>query len=263
MNVESLVEISTVRVRKPRTIQILGGILAGMFLALAACAASIIGLRVADSGLARLLSGIVFSTGLICIVLTGSQLFTGNTTGINAVLDKKAKTREFILNLLIIFISNFIGSLIVAALVYFSNTLNMFNGDLARYAINVANTKVSLSFSVALTSGILCNILVALAVWLSQNAEGTANKVMAIIFPITAFIICGFEHVVANMYNIPIALFAKLNSNYAPLVEVNIKNLLVGNMLPVTIGNIIGGTFIGATLYYLHKKKVEKKKWII
>ncbi len=257
MRSNEIVDVSTNKIKKDLKKQIILGILAGMFIALAAVAATILSSKTMDIGISKFLSGIVFSMGLISVVLTGAQLFTGNIIGITSVLDKKATLKEYLKNLLIIYISNMIGALIIAVLVYYSGLLSSYSNEIAHYSVSLATKKLELSFVKAFTSGILCNILVSLAVILSMSVKETTSKIIVIVFPILAFIIGGFEHCVANMYYIPIALISKLNIDLIGNIDVssiNVGNYLFNNLLPVTIGNIVGGLIISILIYYGSKE---------
>ena len=172
--------------------------------------------------------------------------------------------------LCLVYVGNFIGTIMIAILIYFSGQLDMTNGLLGAYTIKIALGKVSLSFPSAMVSGILCNILVCIAVLMAGVAKDIPGKILAIFFPIMAFVIGGYEHCVANMYYIPAGILAATNEVYrevamsaygytvAQLNMLNLQNFVTANLVPVTIGNIIGGMlFISAPLYVLHKKSLR------
>jgi len=241
-------------------------ILAGLFIATGAAASSTAAHGIADVGVARLVSGALFPVGLIMVVLMGAELFTGNCLIVISVLSRKVSVMGMVRCLAIVYVGNFVGSILAAALVAFAGQLNYSGNMLAVYAIKIAVGKCTLDFVPALLSGIMCNILVCMAVIGSVTAKDTGGKILASYFPILTFIVCGFEHCVANMYYICVALFAKLVPAYAAaaanagvdLSKLSIGSMLYANLLPVTIGNIIGGLFVGAMLWYGHTKKADK-----
>lgn len=245
---------------------ILLGILAGMFIAIGGEASSLASHSVTNVGLARTITGAVFPVGLMMIVIVGGELFTGNTMIFMAVLQKEATMLQYIKNLTVVFFSNLVGSLLIAGLTYASGQWNYSGGGLGAYTIKVALGKVNLGFGTAFASGILCNILVCVAVLMAIAAKDIAGKVWGIFFPIFAFVISGFEHCVANMYYIPAGMMAKCNPSYVAKAEelygitadsldkLNVLGM-VKNMIPVTLGNIVGGAIlVGAMLILINKK---------
>ena len=245
---------------------ILLGILAGFFIAIGGEASSLASHNIANVGLARTITGAVFPVGLMMIVLVGGELFTGNTMIVMAVMQKEATWLQYVRNLVVVFFSNLVGSLIIAYLTYFSGQWNYTDGALGAYTMKIALGKVNLSFGTAFASGILCNILVCVAVLMAISAKDIAGKILAIFFPIFAFVISGFEHCVANMYYIPAGLIAKTNPQYVEKAEElygitadKLNALTVGgmvkNMIPVTLGNIVGGAvFVGVLLVLINKR---------
>jgi formate/nitrite transporter len=210
-------------------------------------------------GVTRLLAGIVFCVGLILVVVGGAELFTGNTLIVMAWANKKVTSSQLLRNWGIVYLGNFVGALFTAVMVFFSRQYTFGNNAVGITALNIATSKVHLGFIQAIALGILCNALVCLAVWMTYSARSTLDKIAAIIFPIAAFVAAGFEHSIANMYFVPIGLFIK---NFDPaFIEsiasagVNLEGLtweafLVNNLLPVTIGNIIGGAVLVAAVYW-------------
>ena len=245
---------------------ILLGILAGFFIAIGGEASSLASHNIANVGLARTITGAVFPVGLMMIVLVGGELFTGNTMIVMAVMQKEVTWLQYARNLVVVFFSNLVGSLIIAYLTYFSGQWNYTDGALGAYTMKIALGKVNLSFGTAFASGILCNILVCVAVLMAISAKDIAGKILAIFFPIFAFVISGFEHCVANMYYIPAGLIAKTNPQYVEKAEElygitadKLNALTVGgmvkNMIPVTLGNIVGGAvFVGVLLVLINKR---------
>lgn len=249
---------------------ILLGILAGAFIALGAATSNTAVHAIGNVGLARTLAGCIFPVGLMMIVFVGGELFTGNCLIFMAVLDKRVRITQFLRNLLVVYFSNMIGAVLIGGLIALSGNLNYSGGLLGAYTIKVMMGKVSLSPVEAITSGILCNILVCVAIFMAAAAKDIAGKVWAIFFPILAFVIGGFEHCVANMFYIPAGLMAaqnpafveKATESYGLTAEaIESVNVLttMKNFIPVTIGNIIGGALcVGALCYMIYGKKNPK-----
>ena len=246
---------------------ILLGIAAGFFIGIGAEASSLAMHGISNVGLARTVAGAVFPIGLMLIVLLGGELFTGNCLISMAVYDKKAKLKGMIRNLIIVYISNFIGAALMAWMINNCGQLNFSDGGAGAFTIKVALGKVGIDPIQAIVSGILCNVLVCLAIFMAATAKDVAGKCIAIFFPIFVFVISGFEHCVANMYYIPAGIFAAHNPLYAAkateLYGITAEQLsglnfgtMFSNLIPVTIGNIIGGmVFVGLLYWYLYRKK--------
>ena len=213
--VDANIASGKVKANLPLGKMILLGMLAGIFIAIGGEASSLASHAMDNVGLARTITGAIFPVGLMMIVLVGGELFTGNTMIIMAVLDKQATWLLYIRNLVVVWLSNLVGSLIIVVILYFSGQWNYTGGALGAYTIKIAYGKVNLGFGTAFASGILCNILVCVAVLMAIAAKDIAGKIWAIFFPIFAFVISGFEHCVANMYYIPAGMMAKLNPAYA------------------------------------------------
>ncbi|MBI2712885.1 MAG: formate/nitrite transporter family protein [Rhizobiales bacterium] len=243
-------------------------VLAGAFIALGAMFATTV-LAGADGvlpfGISRLLSGVVFCLGLILIVVGGAELFTGNTLMVMAWAAGEVRLREMLRAWAIVYVGNFIGAVGTAGLVFLSGQYLSGKGSVAMVALNLALTKATLPFHHALFLGILCNVLVCLAVWLAFGARSTTDKVLAVIFPVSAFVVAGFEHSVANMYLVPLGLFIKAwgpselwaqmasaPADYGALTWPAFFECLI----PVTIGNIIGGGgLVGAVYWFIYLRK--------
>lgn len=246
---------------------ILLGIAAGFFIGIGAEASSLAMHGISNVGLARTVAGAVFPIGLMLIVLLDGELFTGNCLISMAVYDKKAKLKGMIRNLTIVYISNFIGAALMAWMINNCVQLNFSDGGAGAFTIKVALGKVGIDPMQAIVSGILCNVLVCLAIFMAATAKDVAGKCIAIFFPIFVFVISGFEHCVANMYYIPAGIFAAHNPLYAAkateLYGITAEQLsglnfgtMFSNLVPVTIGNIIGGmVFVGLLYWYLYRKK--------
>jgi len=234
-------------------------VLAGAFIALGALFAT--GVTAGSSGVlpygvTRLLAGLAFSLGLILVVVGGAELFTGNTMIALAWAGGKVRWPALLRNWTVVYIGNFVGALGTAVLVFLGKQYTFGAGSVGKGALTTAALKCDLDFVQAVALGILCNGLVCLAVWLTYSARSTTDKIMSIIFPISAFVAAGFEHSVANMYFIPMGLLIKqFDSSWAEhtganLTALNLENFLLRNLLPVTIGNIIGGAVLVALMYW-------------
>lgn len=245
--------------------------LAGMMIAMGASGSSVAAHAVGNVGLARLTAGVVFPVGLMMVILMGAELFTGDCLMIMATVDGRHSPLQLIKTLAIVFAGNFAGGGLLAAAIGACGQLDYSGGLLGAYTIKVALGKADISFGTAVISGILCNILVCAAVMMALCATDITGKLLASFFVIMLFVTSGFEHCVANMYYIIAGLLAKGNPDYVQvamteygytaekLSTLNWQNFIVGNLLPVTIGNIIGGmVFVGLPLYYLNKEKKSK-----
>lgn len=223
------------------------GVLAGAFIGLGAMFSTVV---TADSalspGIARLLGGLVFSLGLVLVVVSGAELFTGNTLIIVAAVGRRVRPTALLRNWAVVYASNFAGAVATAALVVASGRLDAGDGAIGARALAIAEAKSGLGVVEAVSSGILANALVCLAVWMTLSARSLVDKVAVIIPPITAFVACGFEHSVANMFFFPVALF----HGTEPGASASWPSFLVGNLLPVTVGNIIGGALLVGLVYW-------------
>lgn len=252
---------------------VLLGIFAGMFIAGGASASSVAMHAVENVGLARFAAGAIFPVGLMMIVFVGGELFTGDCLMIMGCLHKEFPVLRMVRVLVVVFLSNFIGAVLFAAMVNSCGQFNYTGGLLGAFTIKVAVGKLNLSFGAAFISGILCNIFVCAAVLMAAAAKDISGKVWAIFFPILAFVVSGYEHCVANMYYIPAGIFAAANPAYvqaaesaygytaATLEALTWGNFLINNLIPVTLGNIVGGmVFVGLPLYLIHGEKLRAEK---
>jgi formate/nitrite transporter len=261
-------------------------ILAGAFIAIGAIFATTVGagsMAVKDAagaaafstgmpyGITRLLMGLAFTVGLILVVVGGSELFTGNNLIVMAFADGKVTLGALLRNWAIVYTGNFVGSIITAAIVFLGKQYSFGSGAIGLTALNIGEAKTSFTFIQAVALGIMCNALVCMAVWLCFSARTTTDKILSIIPPIACFVAAGFEHSIANMYFIPVALFIKQwgDASFFELIKktaVDFPHLtwggfFIGNLLPVTIGNIIGGAGMVGLIYwfvYLRKAKAAK-----
>jgi formate/nitrite transporter len=247
-------------------------VLAGAFIALGAIFATTVAAGGAELpyGVVRLLAGLAFTLGLVLVVVAGAELFTGNNLIVMAWASRRVGTVALLGNWVVVWIGNFVGAVATALIVYVSEQYTFGGGAVGQAALEIAATKTSLGFVQAVALGILCNALVCLAVWLTYGARTTTDKILAIIPPIAAFVAAGFEHSVANMYFISIGLLVKSDDDYvagldpatAPdLSDLTWGSFFVDNLLPVTIGNVIGGALMVGAVYwlvYLRPKRAEQ-----
>lgn len=257
--------------------QLILGILAGAFIAFASSGSNMAAFNLFSKpetyGLGKTLAGSIFGTGLMLVILAGGELFTGNTLIIMSVLEKKVKIKEMLRNWCTVYIGNLIGSLLIAFMIVQSGLFNSGANGLGGETIKIASYKASLSFIPAFYLGIMANWLVCLAVWLACGAKSIIGKMFGIFFPIWLFVTSGFEHSIANMYYIPAGILAKSNINWAnvsslspeKLSSLNWNTFIFNNLLPVTIGNIIGGAiFVGFIYWFVYLKsntsvRIQKK----
>ncbi|MDH4228913.1 MAG: formate/nitrite transporter family protein [Nitrospirota bacterium] len=219
------------------------GLLAGAFIGLgAAFYLVVVTGAMLGFGPERLLGGVAFSLGLVLVVVAGAELFTGNNLIVMAWVSRRVTLGKLLRNWTLVYLANLVGAVATAYLVHASGVLEMDAGRVARTAVGVADAKVALPWTQALVRGVLCNALVCLAVWLCTAAGSVEGKVLAVVFPVSAFVALGFEHSVANMFLIPLGMFSGASS-------ITPADFL-GNLLPVTLGNIIGGSGLVALIYW-------------
>jgi len=231
-------------------------IFAGVFIALAGVGATIASVSIETASVAKLVGACVFPGGLAMVLLAGSELFTGNTMILISVVHKETAVGAMLKNWGVVFVGNFVGAVLVSLAVVYGGTLGLFSNGAAQSAVNTAAAKVSLSFGDAFIRGIMCNFLVCIAVWIATGAQTAGAKVAGLFFPIMLFVLSGYEHSVANMYYVPVGLFAKNVYEVTANNEVlNWGSFIVKNLLPVTLGNIVGGGVIVGLGYTLAYKK--------
>jgi len=238
-------------------------ILAGAFIAMGAMFSTTVTAGAEGNiyfGLSRLLGGLTFCLGLILVIVAGAELFTGNNLIVMAFVSGKVTVARLLRNWLIVYIGNFFGSIATAGIMFLCKRYMAGRGLIWLNALNIANGKCSKPFIDLLALGILCNALVCLAVWLCLSARSTTDKILSILFPITAFVAAGFEHSVANMYFIPVALFVKawappdfwalVGKTANDFSSLTWSNFFLVNLIPVTLGNIIGGSVLVGLVYW-------------
>ncbi|MDJ0924154.1 MAG: formate transporter FocA [Acidimicrobiia bacterium] len=242
-------------------------VLAGAFIALGAIFATTVttGASSLPFGVAKVLGGSAFCLGLILVIAAGAELFTGNNLIVMAWAGGKVSTKRLLYNWVVVYIGNFVGSVLTAYMMFLSRQYLFGDGQLGLNVLTTANAKTGLDFGQAIVLGIFCNALVCLAVWLSFSARSLTDKILAVLFPITAFVAAGFEHSVANMYFIPTGLFVKggavaefwatTGSTASEFANLTWTNFLLANLVPVTIGNIIGGVgLVGLVYWFIYRR---------
>ena len=243
MNISNYLKIAEGKINNKFFKTLLLAILSGMFLSFAAIGSTIASTFIENYSVSKFMAAIVFPMGLILIILLKTELFTGNSLLIIPLLERNINFKQLIKNLLIVYIGNIIGSLIIALLIAKTPLVNKI-GDAF---INIMNLKISFDFMTALVLGILCNFLVCMAVYLGTIVNTVVEKVIVIFIPIFLFIILSLEHSVANMFYLSIGYILDNTAN--------LSTILLNNLLPVTIGNVIGGMVFGAIIWYLREQK--------
>ena len=243
------------------------GVLAGVYIGFGAELSTMVTHDMAKylgMGFSKFIAGSVFSVGLMLVVIGGAELFTGNCLMFGYAICRDIKAGQLFRNWSIVYLANFAGSLFLVGIMYYSGLWEIGNFGVGAKALTIANAKVSLSFVEAFCRGICCNWLVCLAVWLAVAGQDIVSKILGIYFPIMAFVASGFEHSIANMYFIPMGLILKGNEAVVAsagllekLGQLTWNSFLLNNLLPVTLGNIVGGGIFVAGVYCLafHKRK--------
>ncbi len=261
-----LLDVSAVKAGKSAKILLFVGFIAGLVIAMSGVISNTVACAAQGTAVQRLLTGAVFATGLPIVTLMGGELFTGNCLMITGVFARRISIRAMLRNLAIVYIGNIAGSVFVAVCIIFAGQLNLYDGGLAAFTIKAAATRMSIPFSSAIFSGLLCNILVCFGVFMASTAKSVPGKVLASYIPVFVFVTSGLEHSVANVYFCVVALLAKLNPDYlakavdvgADIAKLNWVNFLAGHLLPVTIGNLIGGCFIaGFYIWYCYSREAD------
>ncbi|MFY9446125.1 MAG: formate/nitrite transporter family protein [Dethiobacteria bacterium] len=253
---------------KAPSLQLLA-ILAGAYIALGAIMYTIVTNDLSahlGDGLSRLIGGMSFSLGLILVILGGAELFTGNNLLVTGLLERKVTWKQVANNWTWVYIFNFVGSLLVVLLFFYSGIWKANNAAIGMRAVNIAYLKATLSWSEAFFRGIMCNWLVCLAVWLSMAAKDGISKILGIMIPITAFVAAGFEHSIANMYFIPMGIVLSQSPVLQPALDaavlqgLTVSNFFLNNLIPVTLGNIVGGAiFVGVAYWSAYLRPASSK----
>ena len=233
------------------------GVLAGVYIAFGGMLSIVVSTgaeRVMGFGPSRFLAGSVFSLGLIMVILGGAELFTGNNLMVIGYLSHRISLRAMLFNWVVVYAANFLGSLLIVVLVYGAGLLSLGGGRVAVVAAGIAGDKIGLGFTVAVVRGIGANWLVCAAVWLAAGGKSNLDRILGIYFPVMAFVALGLEHSVGNMFLVPIGIIAAHSPGVAGASELTWGGFLFNNLLPVTIGNIIGGAgLVGAAYWYVYR----------
>lgn len=244
-------------------------VLAGAFIALGAIfatSASAGAKEMLPYGVIKLIMGACFSLGLVLVVVGGAELFTGNNLIVMAFMSGKVSLRGLLRNWAVVFLGNFVGAILTAGMMFLSGQHAFGQGAVGLNMLSIGEAKTNLGFLQAVVLGVLCNAVVCMAVWLTYSARTVSDKILAIILPIAMFVTAGFEHSVANMYFIPAALLVKqfggsaffdlIHKAPADFPHLTWGNFFVANLLPVTIGNIIGGAvMVGIVYWFIYRRK--------
>jgi formate/nitrite transporter len=252
---EQVAEISSTKAVLPMIPMVLLGMMAGAYIAFGAELATMVTHDLpahVGLGLSKFVAGSVFSVGLMLVVLAGAELFTGNCLMLTGVLAGRCSLGGMLRNWIIVYLANFAGSLALVGIIFYSGLCKTGDCAVATSAVNLAAQKVSLTFTEAFMRGIACNWLVCLAVWLAVAGKDIVSKILGIYFPVMAFIASGFEHSIANMYIVPLGVALKGPSN----PTLTWPSFLAHNLLPVTLGNIVGGAiFVGMAYYFIYLRE--------
>ena len=250
--------VGVAKARLPLVAMFVLGICAGGFIGLGALYSTLIASDPALSFAAsRLLRGLSFTMGLILVVVAGAELFTGNNLLVMAWAERRITTLELLRNWSVVYVGNAVGAIGLAVIVWLSHHGDLSQGAVAAQYVKIAGAKVALPFGEAFFKGVLCNVLVCLAVWMAMAGRSVTDKVVAILFPVSAFVAAGFEHSVANMYLIPLGI---LFSHGAPSGGPVPDWLSFGaSLVPVTLGNIAGGSIMVAAIYHLIYRRALKR----
>lgn len=247
---ERIETVGVAKARMPLLRMSVLGVLAGGFIGLGALGNVLV---LSDPSLpfatARLLGGLVFSIGLVLVIVAGAELFTGNNLLAMAWADGKVTTREVLRNWTVVCTANFVGAAGLALLVWLSGHAALNDGRVGETYLRIASAKCELDAATAFFRGVLCNILVCLAVWMAMAGRSVVDKVVVIVFPVTLFVAAGFEHSIANMYLIPLGLL--LADGVAVAGNPPTVAGLFANLLPVIAGNLVGGSVLVGLVYFL------------
>lgn len=264
MIAESVCESGITKTKRSTRKMFMLAVLAGVYIGFGAHLATTVTMDSAQYlglGLSKMISGAVFSVGLMLVVIAGAELFTGNSLIFVSLLSKRITVKQLLRNWSVVYFGNVVGSLLLAWIVFNTGLWASGGNMLGLKALAIANSKVNITFSQAFFRGLACNWLVCLAVWMASSAEDTTGKILSCFFPIMAFVASGFEHSIANLYFVPMGLMLKGVEGLTQVSGLNLANLTWGtfiarNLVPVTLGNIVGGSLFVAALYsYIYMKK--------
>lgn len=242
---EKIETVGVTKARLPVLAMFLLAVCAGGFIGLGALFSTIVASDAAlPFAVSRVLSGLVFSMGLVLVVVAGAELFTGNNLLVMAWADRKITTAELARNWVVVYAGNAVGALGLAFAVWLSQHGDLNGGAIAAQYVKTATAKSALPFAEAFMKGVLCNVLVCLAVWMTMAGRSVTDKVLAIVFPVSAFVAAGFEHSIANLYLVPLGILL------APGAAGPEWSGLLSNLVPVTLGNVVGGGVLVAAVYH-------------
>ena len=244
------------------------GILAGLLIGFPSCVTEMATFSVTNTSMVRMISGLLFAFGLGTVILTGAELFTGNTLITMSLLEKKVTLPSMLKNWLFVYIGNFLGSMLLSAICAYFGWLSAGSNALAVSAMKMAVGKMTMPFQNAFFMGVLCNILVTIGVLMSLSGKDGTSRFLGAWVPVMFFVTCGFNHSIADMTYCMLGLFAKNVTAYASaaaeagiaLENLTWGNYFVGNLIPVTLGNILGGVAVGVTMWYAYVRKAAGKK---
>jgi len=244
------------------------GILAGLLIGFPSCVTEMATFSVTNTSMVRMISGLLFAFGLGTVILTGAELFTGNTLITMSLLDKKVTLPAMLKNWLFVYIGNFLGSMLLSAICAYFGWLSAGSNALAVSAMKMAVGKMTMPFQNAFFMGVLCNILVTIGVLMSLSGKDGTSRFLGAWVPVMFFVTCGFNHSIADMTYCMLGLFAKNVTAYASaaaeagiaLESLTWGNYFVGNLIPITLGNILGGVAVGVTMWYAYVRKAAGKK---
>lgn len=255
------------KVNTPISKMLILAILAGAFIAFGGVAATTVAVSIPLASVGKFAGACAFPGGLTMVLLAGSELFTGNCLLTIPLLEREIKVSGMLKNWVVVYIGNLVGSMLVGAAVVYSHQPSLFGNGMAVSVLSTAATKCTLTFGDAFLRGLLCNLLVCIAVWISFASKDVVGKIVGLFFPIMMFVGCGFEHSIANMYYISAGLFAKNIPAFAQaateagvdLSSVTWGNFFGVNLLPVTLGNIVGGAVcVGCAYWFIYLKKSKQ-----
>ncbi|ELR66900.1 Formate efflux transporter [Photobacterium marinum] len=249
---EKVDTLGVTKARLPLLSMVMLGVLAGAFIGLGALYFTLVKSDASFSyATGQVLGGMMFSMGLLLVIVAGAELFTGNNLLAMAWADNKITTAELLKNWLVVCVSNFVGATGLAILVFLSGHTDLNNGAIAAVYLKIAEAKCDMPFWTAFFRGVLCNVLVCMAVWMALAGRSVIDKAVAIIFPISAFVAAGFEHSIANMYFIPLAMLLKLSGDAGIAAESVTMMGFIGNLIPVILGNLVGGSVLVGLVYHV------------